>query len=75
MSLHGLTGVKVPYFKRKYISRYIRLSVRKSFEEEEEQERKAVPLRKERGNIGWKAGKWQVEIAAGQLGGATRDTL
>ena len=46
MSLRGLTGVKVPYFKRKYISWYISLSLRKSFEEEELQERKAVLLRK-----------------------------
>ena len=57
MSLHGLTGVKVPYFKRKYISRYIRLSVRKSFEEEEEQERKAVPLRKGKKGGSVKKGK------------------
>ena len=41
MSLHGLTGVKIPYFKGN-----ISLSLRKAFEEEEEQERKAVPLRK-----------------------------
>ena len=57
MSLHGLTGVKVPYFKRKYISRYIRLSVRKSFEEEEEQERKAVPLRTRKKGGSVKKGK------------------